>query len=62
MTEQTIYSVLYDFLAALLNTGVAVCGGIGGESLWRAAPNLPASRRSRGWPRLGLIEYEARFP
>jgi hypothetical protein len=27
VTEQTVYSVLNDFLAALLNTGVAVCGG-----------------------------------
>jgi hypothetical protein len=27
VTEQTIYSVLYNFLNALLNTGVGVCGG-----------------------------------
>jgi hypothetical protein len=27
LTEQTIYSVLYNFLNALLNTGVGVCGG-----------------------------------
>jgi hypothetical protein len=27
VTEQTVYSVLNDFLGALLNTGVAVCGG-----------------------------------
>jgi hypothetical protein len=27
VTEQTIYAVLYNFLAALLNTGVGVCGG-----------------------------------
>jgi hypothetical protein len=27
VTEQTIYAVLYNFLNALLNTGVGVCGG-----------------------------------
>jgi hypothetical protein len=27
VTEQTIYGVLYNFLNALLNTGVGVCGG-----------------------------------
>ena len=27
VTEQTVYSVLYSFLNALLNTGVGVCGG-----------------------------------
>ena len=27
VTEQTIYHVLYNFLSALLNTGVGVCGG-----------------------------------
>jgi hypothetical protein len=27
ITEQTIYSVLYNVLNALLNTGVGVCGG-----------------------------------
>jgi len=27
VTEQTIYAVLYNFLSALLNTGVGVCGG-----------------------------------
>src|SRR5580658_9334867 len=27
VTEQTIYAVLSNFLAALLNTGVGVCGG-----------------------------------
>src|SRR4051812_7177161 len=27
VTEQTIYHVLYNFLNALLNTGVGVCGG-----------------------------------
>src|SRR6202166_3691360 len=27
VTEQRIYSVLYNFLNALLNTGVGVCGG-----------------------------------
>jgi hypothetical protein len=27
VTEQTVYSVLYNFLNALLNTGVGVCGG-----------------------------------
>lgn len=27
VTEQTVYAVLYNFLAALLNTGVGVCGG-----------------------------------
>lgn len=27
ITEQTIYAVLSNFLAALLNTGVGVCGG-----------------------------------
>jgi hypothetical protein len=27
VTEQTIYQVLYNFLNALLNTGVGVCGG-----------------------------------
>jgi hypothetical protein len=27
VTEQTVYSVLNSFLAALLNTGVGVCGG-----------------------------------
>jgi hypothetical protein len=26
VNEQTIYSVLYTFLSALLNTGVGVCG------------------------------------
>ena len=26
-TEQTVYSVLFNFLNALLNTGVGVCGG-----------------------------------
>jgi len=27
VTEQTVYQVLYNFLTALLNTGVGVCGG-----------------------------------
>src|ERR1700729_3022683 len=27
VTEQTVYSVLFNFLNALLNTGVGVCGG-----------------------------------
>jgi hypothetical protein len=27
VTEQTVYQVLYNFLNALLNTGVGVCGG-----------------------------------
>jgi hypothetical protein len=27
VTEQTVYSVLFNFLSALLNTGVGVCGG-----------------------------------
>jgi hypothetical protein len=27
LTEQTVYAVLYNFLNALLNTGVGVCGG-----------------------------------
>jgi hypothetical protein len=27
VTEQTVYQVLNDFLGALMNTGVAVCGG-----------------------------------
>ena len=27
VSEQTVYAVLYNFLNALLNTGVAVCGG-----------------------------------
>ena len=27
VTEQMVYAVLYDFLNALLNTGVGVCGG-----------------------------------
>jgi hypothetical protein len=27
VTEQTVYAVLYNFLNALLNTGVGVCGG-----------------------------------
>jgi hypothetical protein len=27
VTEQVVYSVLYNFLNALLNTGVGVCGG-----------------------------------
>lgn len=27
VTEQTIYSVLFNFMNALLNTGVGVCGG-----------------------------------
>ncbi|MGH9558108.1 MAG: hypothetical protein ACRD30_02640 [Bryobacteraceae bacterium] len=27
LTEQVVYKVLYDFLNALLNTGVGVCGG-----------------------------------
>ena len=27
VTEQMVYSVLYNFLNALLNTGVGVCGG-----------------------------------
>jgi hypothetical protein len=26
VTEQTVYAVLYNFLNALLNTGVGVCG------------------------------------
>jgi hypothetical protein len=27
VTEQMVYAVLYNFLNALLNTGVGVCGG-----------------------------------
>ena len=27
VTEQSVYSVLFNFLNALLNTGVGVCGG-----------------------------------
>src|SRR5258708_3508665 len=27
VTEQTVYSVLFNFMNALLNTGVGVCGG-----------------------------------
>jgi hypothetical protein len=27
VTEQMVYNVLYNFLNALMNTGVGVCGG-----------------------------------
>jgi hypothetical protein len=33
VTEQLIYSVLYNFLNALLNVGVGVCGGTAIRSL-----------------------------
>ena len=43
VTEQTVYSVLYNFLSALLNTGVGVCGGPVVKPL--AGRTEPASNR-----------------
>lgn len=43
VTEQTVYSVLFNFLNALLNTGVGVCGGKVVQPLaGRTQPQLPA--------------------
>ncbi len=44
VTEQTIYAVLSNFLAALLNTGVGVCGGTVVKPL--AGRTEPASNRN----------------
>lgn len=43
VTEQTVYSVLFNFLNALLNTGVGVCGGKVVQPLaGRTQPAVPA--------------------
>ena len=44
LTEQTIYSVLYNFLNALLNTGVGVCGGTVVKPLAGRTEPAPRSR------------------
>ena len=44
VTEQTIYAVLYNFLNALLETGVGVCGGGGVKPL--AGRTEPAASRN----------------
>jgi hypothetical protein len=44
LTEQTIYQVFYNFLNALLNTGVGVCGGAVVKPL--AGRTEPASNRN----------------
>jgi hypothetical protein len=44
LTEQTVYAVLYNFLNALLNTGVGVCGGTVVKPL--AGRTEPASSRN----------------
>ena len=44
VTEQTVYSVLYNFLNALLNTGVGVCGGTVVKPL--AGRTEPAANRN----------------
>ncbi len=44
VTEQTVYAVLYNFLNALLNTGVGVCGGTVVKPL--AGRTEPASSRN----------------
>ncbi|HEY4361624.1 MAG TPA: hypothetical protein VGN17_11665 [Bryobacteraceae bacterium] len=44
LTEQTIYSVLYNFLNALLNTGVGVCGGSVVKPLAGRTEPAPRSR------------------
>ncbi len=66
MTEQTIYAVLSkDFLAALLNTGVGVCGGSVVKTFWRCAygarhqPKLIECEGSMAT--FGLIEYGEAF-
>ena len=49
VTEQTVYSVLYNFLAALLNTGVGVCGGSVVKADGRPHANRPAIAISSPW-------------
>jgi hypothetical protein len=44
VTEQTIYAVLYNFLSALLNTGVGVCGGKGVVKPLAGRTEPPGSR------------------
>ena len=44
VTEQTVYQVINDFLGALMNTGVAVCGGSVVKPL--AGRNEPAANRN----------------
>lgn len=44
VTEQTIYAVLYNFLNALLNTGVGVCGGNGVVKPLAGRTEPPGSR------------------
>src|SRR5579871_3442235 len=44
LTEQTVYAVLYNFLNALLNTGVGVCGGTVVKPL--AGRTEPAANRN----------------
>ena len=44
VTEKTIYAVLYNFLNALLDTGVGVCGGGGVKPL--AGRTEPAASRN----------------
>jgi hypothetical protein len=44
VTEQMVYAVLYNFLNALLNTGVGVCGGTVVKPL--AGRTEPASNRN----------------
>ena len=44
VTEQTVYAVLSNFLAALLNTGVGVCGGTVVKAL--AGRTEPAGNRN----------------
>jgi hypothetical protein len=42
VTEQTIYAVLYNFLNALLNTGVGVCGSLVVRPLAGRTESAPA--------------------
>jgi hypothetical protein len=42
VTEQMVYAVLYNFLNALLNTGVGVCGG----PVVKALAGRPSRRRT----------------
>jgi len=50
ITEQTVYSVLSNFLLDLLNTGVGVCGGSVVKPL--AGRTEPPSNTTKSWRRL----------